>query len=156
MIWMTDYLTELRTMAQFTMAIMLILLMIILSITAVGERLKFTGSPGELLATIQLSHAYTHNNIAFMEEGKVLISRNTTGRLSKIDYFERSIILNSQVRLYLAIAYDCLNQVVLTLESDKKSRTYIMDITPNSLTNSTLIQPPITFIHLWVGLSKPD
>ena len=79
---------------------------------------------------------YVHN-LAYAGSGRVMAVRHDTGDVALVNYLSQTVIWKSKVRPCRWSAYDCLHDLIITVESDQLVRIYLLNPVPATLTAPT-------------------
>jgi hypothetical protein len=105
---------------------------------------------GFVVVDIDIPGGPNYDNICYVKEGVVVAIHHSTGKIAIIDYYNFIILFQSGVGACLRSAYDCLHNIFITLQSDKKTRVYTMDVVPSNLLNPEFI-PSVPHQHRLMG-----
>jgi hypothetical protein len=102
----------------------------------------------EIAPTLTLATRDLYDQIAWAGNGRVFVGHKGSGRMALIDYFTWQILWQSKVRPCAAMAYDCLHDLIITVESDGLVRLYITDPVPAELSPPVFVPDSLTQYRL--------
>jgi hypothetical protein len=96
--------------------------------------------------TLATNEIYTH--MAWAGTGRVFVGCKSSGRVALVDYQAWQILWQSKVQPCAAMAYDCLHNLIVTVESDGLVRLYITDPVPAQLSAPVFVPDSLTQYRL--------
>jgi hypothetical protein len=102
----------------------------------------------EILPYLTLATGDLYDQIAWAGTGRVFMGCKSSGRVALVDYLSWQILWQSKVRPCAAMAYDCLHDLVITLESDGLVRLYLTDPVPAQLSAPVFVPDSLTQYRL--------
>ncbi len=115
---------------------------ILLRSASAGKIEIFRLSDGTKLGEILDPGGPLYDNLAYAGDGKVAAFHHASGKLALMDYVNRTVLFKSKVAPCLCSAYDCLHNLAITVQSDKKVRVYSMIPIPALLSAPTFNPVP--------------
>jgi hypothetical protein len=91
-----------------------------------------------------------YDNLAYAGQGKVMSFHHNTGKLALVDYLNRTVVFKSKVSPCWRSAYDCLHNLVITIQPDRKVRVYALVPVPATLTAPAFV-PAAPHQHRLLG-----
>jgi len=91
-----------------------------------------------------------YDNLAYAGQGKVMAFHHGTGKLALVDYLNRTVVFKSKVNPCWRSAYDCLHNLVITIQSDRKVRVYALVPLPATL-SAPAFMPTAPHQHRLLG-----
>jgi hypothetical protein len=86
----------------------------------------------------EIAFGFIPNNLIYAGPRLVLAVKHNPGQVALLDYISQTVIWKSTMRPCISSAYDSRHQLVITLESDRKIRLYLLDPVPTTLTAPVL------------------
>ncbi|MFA5112616.1 MAG: hypothetical protein WC443_14485, partial [Desulfobaccales bacterium] len=81
---------------------------------------------------------FTPDNLAYIWPGQVAAIKHSTGQVAFIDYIGQKVLWRSSVRPCVASAFDCRYNLIITVESDRLIRIYLLTPMPATLSAPSL------------------
>jgi len=109
-------------------------------------------STGNMIAELNLGTGtgIQYDHLAWAGYHRIVAIDYTTGKVVLLDYIARIIIWQTSISPCILAAYDCVHNLVITIQSDHKVRVYIMEAVPYTLQAPYLV-PTETHLHRLTG-----
>jgi hypothetical protein len=92
-------------------------------------------SDGVQVGTI--SPGFITHNLAYVSQGRVMAFKHDSGDVALIDYLGNQVLWKSKIGPCRWSAYDCIHNLIVTIETDKRVRVYLLTPVPTTLTAPT-------------------